>query len=280
MIHINFVDGTYGRFLEKLLNLAFCNIDLPTKNLSPNGTWHVKYSEEAKLLTKFSSDHFYRSQPKTKQIISIECQTSIEKALSIYNWTRVADFFPFVAGDILRLTRTEFLSEHALKGFDLGFMHRTWLPGDLEHFQQRRAIHLQYILDTMYDGEYAVKENVIRNWVPEGILLYVLGEISLSYTWPQNKDEHQIVPFKMISLFDDDLTFLELNKISEAFEMPTLAPHNKIVDTLHFFRENIRGLPDINLIQRIHSNKEVIPDLSLHDRVLLDTLTKLDKLPT
>lgn len=283
MIYVNFVDGTYGKFLEKFLNLVFYKIDLPTSELTTNGTWHITYpSSILQSDNRFWAYHFYRQPlpPTIKKVISISCLAESEQAIAAYNWTRVADFFPFVASDILQLSYKEFINEHSLKGFEVNQRQLTCWPSEkLDSLREERTMHFWYVLCNMFKGNSSDEHSIINSWVPQGILSYVLNEIEASDKWLIDT-QLEIIEFPLLSLFDDEAALSELDKLSNYLEMPILVSNEEILTILNFFRTSVRGLPNIKLVNDkfnliVLNQDETLTDLTLHDKILLLTLVKI-----
>ena len=284
--------GSGGHIVSSILNEVFAGITTPGNPLTLNGTWHVLPETDGKF--HFKPRH--RSCPIEKQIqwygkespdttvISISCSTTIELSLLVFNWFRISDEFPFTPIDLLPLSNDEFVSKYRTinesVNNEIKEKNSNLYVDELLDFRMQRQNEVEHqILRYVYQGNNTIKEiDLICNWPYYDKFQFMLHtEIPNNNAYVdsiKNDNSVQLLFFSMLSLFDNKLAINEINRISEVLKLPKLIDNDVIINRLNFFRSNLRGLPNIELVQQklnaiVCSESVTLTDLNLHDKILL-----------
>jgi len=251
-ISINFLGGSHGNFLQRLLTVAFTNNNRVDENTTSNGTWHLSNGG-----TCISAAHFWWLTPNIilggekftpfdkwdypnleKNVVHITPSTLIAQALICSYWRRHGEIFCFSPSELLNMDEHTFSTEWQRRqcdDVDTVFLEQQRLKANrLFCFHQTKK---EIFKNGVVDEASLIHYWATRNWqVNYGIKYNNIWRSSIS-------TDHIVVDFDMLWLYDVESALRGVNIISSTFGIDIISPTDRLVELLTKFKLNLHELP-------------------------------------
>jgi hypothetical protein len=268
MIPVNFFGGAHGNFLGHLLQLAFTNEDtVNSPILQFSSTWHASRKNKVFISENIAQCfHFWweyaeplkpqtinalRELKKQTTLVSISQNSLEEQALLRSMRFRVADLSMFTFNEIMSMNKAEFHNEWQRRFF---FHHQT------DSWQYKDAVTMFPTIERVVFDEYGKPnwQNLVKTLCvcddatsSRQRIDFWINRLHMANKWVTDIKIHDIIEIKLIWLYneaDDFKIFDTICKIGDAFSLPVKASFNKITELLQFFRQNLKDVPNVELV--------------------------------